>query len=1016
MAGQRSIPLAVLAVLVCTSGVRMDAQGTGASITGTLRDATGAVVPGATVKSSSIESGRDWTTLSNEVGIYNLPALPPGQYTVSVEAAGFKRMVTNAITLEVNQIARVDLTLEVGAVADTVAVSGIAPLLQTENSQVGNVVTGTTTLGLPLNGRNFSQLTLLAPGVVTYDTTSYTDGSRSGSGGRPLVNGNRAQANNFRLDGFDANESEDNLIAYYPSVDAIQEFILITTNPPAEFGNSMGAIINTTLKSGTNAYHGDLFDFLRNDQMDSNTWFGAATGQPRPHFSQNIFGGTFGGPIRKNRLFFFVDYQGWRRGKGLTSTVRTVIPTAWRSGDFTSLNKQLYNPLTQTTVTASDGSVTVVRQPFPGNQIPASLINPVARNLFAHPDIYPLPLLPQNANNWNGAGRQQITDNQGDAKLDYKISEKDSLSGRFSMGQRDATTIDAERINPQTPDITPTRSAGILWTRIFSPHVINEARVAFNRFHDTQLVGDTGNIGNFAQLVGIPNINVVGPGFPQITFADASQIGNSGGQSVAADNTFQYGDSVTINHGRHIIKTGFELLRYQENRFVGSRGVYGAFDFNGSYTQQIGVNNTGSGVADFLLGYPDSEGRAGGSPWGQRQIRWGAFAQDDFKIKSNVTLNLGLRYEYITPLVEVKDRQTNFNVLTGEVLYAGKNGNSRGLYDAYKKGWQPRIGLAWTPSRFHNALVVRMAYGILNYMESTGTNRKLPVNPPYFVDYFALYDPRFLGASISDGLPTVTNGVTGPPSGSLRVFPSLVKPAIIQQWNVTLEYRLPADIVLSTAYVAQDASHLFMANRYYSQAVIGPGPVQQRRRAYNVLPLATEIVVTDPRTRQNYQGLQVNLRKRVSHGLEFTSSYTWSHAMSDNAGYYGTALTTSASPQDYGNLNSEWGPAAMDIRHNLVSSANYELPFGKGKLFFAGAPRAVNAVIGGWVTSGVLTLRTGLPLTIIETPDTSNTGSVGPRPDRIADGNLPGGQRTPSRWFDTSAYVRQAPNTFGNSG
>ncbi len=990
------------------------AQGTGASITGALRDASGAAVTNSTIRAVSVGSGQTWSTVSNEVGIYNLPALPPGQYTLTVEATGFKRLVTNAITLEVNQVARVDLTLEVGAVAETLAVTGVAPLLQTENSHLGSVVTGNTTVNLPLNGRNFSQLTLLAPGVVTFDSTSYTDGSRNYGGGRPLVNGNRAQANNFRLDGLDNNESQDNLIAYYPSVDAIQEFKLITTNPPAEFGSSMGAVVNTTLKSGTNSYHGTAFDFLRNDHLDSNTWFGNATRQPRPHFSQNIFGGTFGGPVRKNRLFFFADYQGWRRGKGLTSTVRTLIPAAWRTGDFSSLAKQLYNPFTQSAVTAPDGTVSYVRQPFANNQIPASLISPVARNLFAHPDIYPLPLLPQNANNWNGAGHQVVTDNQGDIKLDYRISDRDSLSGRFSMGQRDATTIDAMRINPQAPDLASTRGTGITWTRIFSPHVLNEARFGFNRFHETVLVADTGNIGNFADTIGIPGINVVGPGFPQISFADATTIGNGGGQSRVSDNTFEYGDALTVTQGRHILKAGVELMRFQQNRYVGSRGVYGAFDFNGSYTQQIGLTNTGSGVADFLLGYPDNLGRAGGSPWGHRQIRWGAFLQDDFKLRNNITLNLGIRYEYTSPLVEVKDRQSNFDLTTGQQLFAGVDGNSRGLYDAYKKGFQPRVGMAWTPTRLHNAVVVRMAYGILNYLESTGTNRRLPVNPPYFVDYFVQYDQRFLGSPISDGFPYVA--ASGPPGGSLRVFPELIKPAIIQQWNVTLEYRLPGDIALSTAYVGQDASHLMMANRYYSQAVIGTGAVQQRRRSYGILPLATEIVVTDPRTRQNYQGFQMSLQKRLSSGLEFTTSYTWSHAMSDNAGYYGTAVGSSASPQDYGNLNAEWGPAAMDVRHNLTSSANYSLPFGTGKTFFSGANRAVNAVVGGWMVSGVLTLRTGLPLTIIETPDTSNTGSIGPRPDRIADGSLPGGERTPSRWFDTSAYVRQAPNTFGNAG
>src|SRR5262245_19963391 len=341
------------------------AQGVTGSFTGSVKDSSGAVVPNALVKVRSVDSGREWQNTGNESGIYYIPALPPGQYIVSVEVPGFKRLVTNQITLEVNQTARIDLTLEVGAVAETVEVKDLAPVLQTENTQLGSVVTGNTTVNLPLNGRNFAQLTLLAPGVVTYDMSGFTT---INGGGRPLVNGNRAQANNFRLDGMDANETQDNAIGYAPNVDAIQEFKMITTNAPAEYGNSMGAIVNTSLKSGTNQFHGSLFEFLRNDHMDANTWFSNATNQPRPQFSQNVFGATFGGPIQKNRLFFFTDYQGIRRARGLTGGVFTVVPTAWRTGDLSSLASQLYNPFSQ--VTNSNGTVT--RDPFPNNQVPQS--------------------------------------------------------------------------------------------------------------------------------------------------------------------------------------------------------------------------------------------------------------------------------------------------------------------------------------------------------------------------------------------------------------------------------------------------------------------------------------------------------------------------------------------------------------------------------------------------------------------------------------------------------------------
>ncbi len=996
----------VVSASVLILGFAIYSQGTNGSFTGTIRDSSGALVRGATITAVNADTGTAWHTQSNDAGLYTLPAVPPGNYSLTVELPGFKRVTSSSLTLEVGQVRRMDFNLEIGAVSESIQVSSTAGVLQTESTQLGTLITGNTTVNLPLNGRNFAQLTLLAPGVVNYNVGGFTEGSRGG--GQPLVNGNRAQANNYIVDGMDANETEDNGISYAPNVDAIQEFKLITTNPPAEYGNSMGAIVNTSFKSGTNEFHGNVFEFLRNDKLDANSWFGNATHQPRPHFTQNIFGGVLGGPIKRNKLFFFADYQGWRRGKGLNSSVSTVIPTAWRSGNFSSLSNQLFNPFAQT------GTVTVVRQPFAGNQIPQSMINPVAANLFAS-GFYPLPLLPQNANNWNGAGKSGVTDNQGDIKIDYNPTTKDYLYGRLSVGNREAPTVNALRVNPGAPLVTNMRNGVINWSHTFSPRLLNEARVGVNRLHETSLVADTGNIGNLAEEIGIPGGNSAGPGLPSISMAGMTTIGTRGSITVDGSNVFQYTDSLTYNLGRHLFKTGVQILRYQQNRLYGSNnGVYGFFDFNGQYTQQIGQSNTGSGVADFLLGYPDSVGKSITATWGHRSFRTGYFVQDDWKARDNLTINIGLRYEYNTPYVEVVDRQSNFDMNTGRQLFAGQNGNSRALYNSYKKGFQPRVGLAWTPSRLHDRTVVRMAYGILNYLESTGTNRRLPLNPPYVFDSLQTYDNRYLGAPISAGFPIF--GVSSQPSGSLRVWPTLLKPSIIQQWNFTIEQQLGAGFFLSAGYVGQDATHLTLSDRYWSQAVPGSGPIQQRRRSYSVLPLATEVVLTDPVINQNYQGMQLNLRKHLSAGLEVTAAYTWSHTMSGNAGFYGTPIGNTANPQDYSNLRAEWGPASMDIRHSFVSSFNYELPFGRGRHFLSNAPGIVNGVLGGWIASGVLTKRTGFPLTIGEASDVSNTGSSGPRPNQLVNANLPSDQRSPNHWFNTQAFALQAPGTFGNAG
>jgi hypothetical protein len=1000
-----------LAVLLASGNAF--AQGVTGSFTGAVKDSSGAILPNALVKVRSVDSGREWQSLANESGIYYISALPPDQYTLTVEVPGFKRLATNIITLEVNQTARVDLALEVGAVTETLEVKDLAPLLQTENTQLGHVVSGNTTVNLPLNGRNFAQLTLLSPGVVTYGMGTFT----SGTGGQPLVNGNRAQANNYRLDGMDSNEIQDNGTGFSPNVDAIQEFRLITTNAPAEYGNSMGAIVNTSLKSGTNHFHGSAFEFLKNDHVNANNWFSNASLQPRGQFSQNIFGGTLGGPIRRNRLFFFVDYQGTRRSRAATGSLRTLIPAAWRTGDLSSQTKRLYNPLSQ----VNNANGTVTRDPFPNNQIPASLISPVARNLFADQSIYPLPLFPGNTQNWTGAGRSKTNSDIGDIKIDYSLSTKDTFVGRFSIGETDDSSYDAQRVNPTSPSVTTPRSVVVSWNHIFSPSFLNEARVGVNRTRTAALTSDTGNVGNLGEKLGIPGSNSPGPGLPLLTISDVTSIGSRGSDSIAASTTFQYTDSLTITRGRHIFKTGGEILRYRQNRFYGSNnGLWGAFTFSGAYTQQIGTANTGSGVADFLLGFPIDVGKSIAVGWGHRSIRMGYFFQDDIKLRPNLTVNIGLRYEYITPYVEVHDRQTSYDLTTGKQLFAGRDGNSRALYNSYTKGFQPRIGLAWTPGGLHGRTVLRTAWGVLNYLESTGTNRRLSMNPPYVYDFFLAYDNRTIGQKITDGFPAFGPALAaggGPPSGSIRVWPDVLKPSIIQQWNLTLEHQFANNLTFSAGYVGQDASHLVISDRFWSQPVLGTAPLQQRRRIYPVMPLVTEVVVTNPVGKQNYQGLQVSVRKRLSTGLEFNSSYTWSHALSDNAGFYGpTPGNQPNMMQDYGNRRAEWGSASTDIRHNWISSYNYELPIGKGRKLLGGANRLTDGILGGWMTSGVLTFRTGLPLTIGETPDTSNAGSLAPRPDAIRNGNLPRGQRGPDLWFDPAAFQRQAPNTFGNAG
>jgi len=383
----RKVSLLVLC-LTCAGMLPVLAQETSAGVTGRVTDPSGAAIVGALVTAKDQQRGTVWPSRTNEDGIYALPRVPVGTYEVRIEAPGFKVFVQPGVTLEINQRARIDAAMEVGAVTESVQVTGEAALLQTETTQVGSVIGSNTIVNTPLISRNFIQLTLLAPGVTTTNPDGFINGQRTTGGGRPYVNGNRKEANNFLLDGIDNNQVSDNLTSYQPNVDAIQEFKMITNNASAEFGNFQGGIINVTIKSGTNEFHGSLFEFFRNDKLNANNWTRNWQDNPRPAMRFNVFGGTIGGPVFKDKLFFFADYQGSRRANPGSPGTISVIPAEFRQGDFSRLltenGIQLYNPLT----TDAQGN----RQPFPNNQIPVGMINPAARDLFNSPDLYPLPL------------------------------------------------------------------------------------------------------------------------------------------------------------------------------------------------------------------------------------------------------------------------------------------------------------------------------------------------------------------------------------------------------------------------------------------------------------------------------------------------------------------------------------------------------------------------------------------------------------------------------------------------
>jgi hypothetical protein len=1001
-------------------------QEVSAGVTGRVTDPSGSSIVNASVTAKDLDRNIEYPTKTNEDGIYAFPRIPPGNYELRVEAPGFKTYLQSALHLDVNQRARLDVPMQVGVVSESVSVSAEAALLQTDTTQVGTQINPQTINHQALISRNPVALTLLAPGVVTPNPTTLNDGVRSKGNGRPYVNGNREEANNFLLDGIDNNLTTENQTAYQPNLDAIQEFRMITNNASAEFGNFQGGVINVVIKSGTNQYHGSAFEDLRNDKLNANNWgnnWHANPVIPRPPLRWNQFGGTFGGPIFKNKLFFFTDYQGLRKDSPGSPASYTVFPADFRRGDFSRLldpangSIQLYNPFSL----EANGN----RTPFGNNQIPLSLFSNSVKTLFGSPDLYPLPINNAIRQNQFDSTSSFVNSDQGDFKLDWKITQKDDFSGRYSNGRQDTPAIHTFPLVYNSFDTAPFSNGVLNWTRTISPTLVNEFRAGMNNITRNNGGADKG-LGNVAQKLGIA---AAGNGLLSIQgFTYVSNFGNAniGTQQLFANTTWHYADNLTIIRGRHMVKTGGQLLRQWNNVFyAGNNGRTGFINFNGQFTQ--GPNgksptSKASPEADFVLGLPNDLGRGLSSgTWGQRKFIYGLYAQDDWRATDTLTLNLGLRWEYHTPLVEVEDRQSNFGLFSGQLLLAGKDGNSRALYNGYKKDFQPRVGFAWTPTAFAKKLVVRGAYTISSFMEGTGTNLRLTLNPPFNSEFETVYQSSLTNlpaTNLDQGLSGLNpkNPYVG---ANIRLWDPKVRPSEVQQWNLTLEYQLPSNNVLSVAYVGQHGTHLITAKPYFQKQLINGQVFPSPFLAGNptLVSQITQISGTAAEANQEYNGMQTSLHKRFSSGVEYQVSYTWSRAMSDSIGYYGDggqSGSQSAYMQNLYDRRAEWSPAYFDLKHSFVASYFYELPFGKGKRFGSNWNKGVDLALGGWEMGGTFTAHTGFPLTI-KTTDRSGTLARSARADVIGtphDSHIVG---PGNHWLDLSAYRQPAAFTFGNS-
>ncbi len=978
-------------LLLLALAVPAHAQEVSAGLTGRVTDPSGGAVAGAAVTARDQERGTSWSAVTNEDGIYAYPRIPGGAYRLKVEAQGFKVYTHPDIMLEVNQRGRVDVALQLGSVSDSIEVSSEAAVLQTETTLVSAVVSGQTLDDAPLISRNFLELTMTIPGVTTTDPASFNTGTRADNAGRVFVNGNREQANNFMLDGADANQVSDNLAAYQPSPDAIQEMRVITQNASAEFGNFQGGVINLVIKSGTNQFHGNLFESFRNDKLNAGNWARNWSGLPRAPVRWNQFGGTIGGRLKRDKLFFFADYQGFRQASPTSLSVTSVFQTPWRTGNFSNLltstyrNTQLYNPFS----TDAKGS----RSPFPNDQIPLSLFDPAVLKLFSDTRVF----LPQSAtgasNNLTYATHSKVNADQGDMKLDWRPNQKDYLTARFSAGAQDSRGFNTFILLFPPFRTAPFQNGVINWTRTFGPHVVNEARLGVN--HNSLQNGTQDNgLGDYAQALGIKN---AGPGLMSLQgFAYAATLGNAndGLQQFFTTNVYHGIDNVSMTFGRHMVKTGGQFIRQQVNTFyAGNNGRTGYINFTGRFTAPNAVNPVPQGLligeADFVLGLPTDLGRGVSTgTWGHRSTVYGVYIQDDWRAANNLTLNLGIRWEYHSPWVEVADRQANFGMFTGELMLAGQNGNSRALYQAFQKDFQPRVGFAYTPGVLKKKVVLRGAFTISSYLEGTGTNLRLPLNPPFNSEFQALYNTPDIWlppVRLSDGFSGL-NPKDPFKGATIRLWDPFVRPANSMQWSFATEYQTPMRSVLTLWYVGQHGTHLMAPEPYLQKILVNgkavPGPYLAGNPA--LLAEITQVSGTASDGNQKYNALQAHWRKRFGLGLEYQAAYTYSHGMTDAQGYYGTsaqAAGTGAYTQNMYDRKDEWGPSFFDNKHNLSGSLFYQLPFGRKRPIGKSWPGWLDRIAGGWQLGAIYSIHTGFPLTPKVSGDPSGTGSRSVRPN-----------------------------------
>ncbi len=985
-----------------------------ATILGRVQDTSGAIVAGAKVSVHNVDTGLDRTVVTGSNGDFELPLLPTtGSYVLTVSKDGFQAQELKGIVLQVDQQARYDVVLKIGNVSETVSVTAEAPALNTERGSIGQVIGNQHIVDLPLNGRDFTQLASLLPNAIVRSGDNSPSVAHSDT---VAVSGGRLSKTEYLLDGISINEQLFDGVAIRPSVDAIQEFKLQANSFAAEYGRG-NAVMNMTMKGGTNDYHGTLFEFLRNDKLDARNPFLA----DKAAYRQNQYGVAFGGPVLipklyngKDRTFIFLNWEGTRIRQG--QAFNPVVPSeAFRNGDFSSLSAPVVDPLT--------------RQPFPGNIIPSNRINPSTQYFL---QFIPLPTTAAGTAPY--AAPFSSDSDQGNARFDQRISTKNSLFVRYTYNRREDFNPGNYPLNGAFTQDNRAHNAVVSDTHIFTPNLINELRVGYTRFYNANINQGLGtNYTALAGIMGFEQTSLNFPGFPQLSISGyAGLAGNSFQPLINPTNMYEIVDGLSWIKGAHTIKYGADLRDY---RFTSTNAAFsrGSFNFTGAWT--------GNAFADYLTGYPNDASRDfPRNQFGQYQRQYHFYVQDDWKVTGRLTVNLGLRYEinrvpfwvnyqgarfdFDRNKVQVQTQPNGqINLTTQQVAQFAypvfqdviESPSAAGLPNTLmRQHWRdfaPRAGLAWRPFN-DNKTVIRAGGGIFYMMTSGNNSVSTPIiNVPFIVDE-SLLQPTVGGIpqrQIQNYFPPFSSNASFTTALAYGFNPDMVTPRMYQ-YNFAIQRELAHDLALEVAYVGNQSRHLEMQNLPANYPAISPGdtrPVQQRRPN----PRFSQGSYWDNSGNGSYNAMEVKLEKRFSKGYQFLIGYTWGRSLD-----MGTQDQSGGSVDNPYNYRTMWGPSDLDFNQRLVASFLLELPFGRGKPIGGSVHGVADKLISGWQLAGILTFQGGFPYTpALGSADPTGTGrSYGLRPNVAGTGSV--ANQTRDQWFNIADFPVPAMYTIGNAG